>query len=134
MSANTRIDRRRVRELYKAGYSVSEIITEIEMGSIPYVRELLKSMGFDVKTTDCIDIPKVKALQQAGWNMDQIVDEFGFNFTAEEIKAALKAAANRKKVSKKKEEEEEDPWEDFPERISSKAKRGKRPAKKGLPA
>lgn len=85
-----KIDRQKIRSLYEEGYSVQEIISIIGTGTIKYVRDLLRAMGYKVEEKNNLDIPKVKALLDAGWSIEKIVDEFNGNFTAEEIVNELK--------------------------------------------
>ena len=85
-----KIDRQKIRTLYEEGYSVQEIISIIETGTIKYVRDLLRAMGYKVEEKNKLDIPIVKALLEAGWSIEKIVEEFNRDFTAEEIVNELK--------------------------------------------
>lgn len=96
MPTKPKIDRKRLKELYLAGYSVSEIVSEMGVGTIPYVQEILREMGYTVKRKDLIDVPKVKALMQAGWSMRKIVDEFSGEFTEKEIIDAINGKRKRR--------------------------------------
>ena len=75
--------------LWKNGKEVSEICEELGYKDAKHVTKVLRRNGLYVDKR--IDIAKVHALQKAGWNMDMIVNEFGYQFTAEEIQKALES-------------------------------------------
>lgn len=73
--------------LWNEGKSPSEICEELGYKCEKHVVKVLKQLGLYVNKR--VDIAKVHALQKAGWSMDMIVNEFGYQFTAEEIQKAL---------------------------------------------
>jgi hypothetical protein len=73
----------------KSTYHIKAILQKYkrEKGILPPAKE---KPGIHVEPTPVpLDVRKVKALQKAGWPMAKIVDEFGYNFTAEQIREAL---------------------------------------------
>ncbi len=92
MTRYQQLDRARIAQMADRGYTVDEIVEAIDAKSKSHVLKILTEMGFREATKGIkrLDIPKVKALQKAGWPMAKIVDEFGYNFTAEQIDMAVK--------------------------------------------
>lgn len=79
--------------LWKKGKEVSEICEELGYKDAKHVTKVLRRNGLYVDKR--IDVAKVRALQNAGWNMDKIVNEFNYRFTAEEIQAAVRRGARK---------------------------------------
>lgn len=79
--------------LWKKGKEVSEICEELGYKDAKHVTKVLRRNGLHVDKR--IDVAKVHALQKAGWNMEMIVDEFGYRFTAEEIQSAIRKGARK---------------------------------------
>lgn len=79
--------------LWQEGKEVTEICDELGYKDAKYVIRVLKNKGLYVDQK--VDVAKVRALQNAGWNMDMIVDEFNYRFTAEEIQAAVRRGTRK---------------------------------------
>lgn len=79
--------------LWKKGKEVSEICEELGYKDAKHVTKVLRRNGLYVDKR--IDVAKVHALQKAGWNMEMIVDEFGYRFTSEEIQNAIRKGARK---------------------------------------
>ena len=79
--------------LWKKGKEVSEICEELGDKDAKHVTKVLRRNGLYVDKR--IDVAKVHALQKAGWNMEMIVDEFGYRFTAEEIQNAIRRGVRK---------------------------------------
>ena len=92
MARYRQLDRARIAQMADRGYTVDEIVSALGAKSKSTVLQILAEMGFREATKGIkrLDIPKVKALQKAGWPMAKIVDEFGYNFTAEQIRTAVR--------------------------------------------
>ena len=79
--------------LWNEGKSPSEICEELGYKDAKHVTKVLRRNGLYVDKR--IDVAKVRALQKAGWNMEMIVNEFNYRFTAEEIQAAVRRGARK---------------------------------------
>lgn len=79
--------------LWKKGKEVSEICEELGYKDAKHVTKVLRRNGLYVDKR--IDVAKVHALQKAGWNMEMIVNEFGYRYTAEEIQNAIRRGARK---------------------------------------
>ncbi len=82
--------RAKIFELYDDGKSIDEICSILGYHRPEYVRSVLREGGIPlVDKLSGIDVPKVLALRKAGWHMADIIEEFGNEFTAEEIIQAV---------------------------------------------
>lgn len=81
--------KRIVADMWRKGYTKVEIANEIGYTSIGHVTSLLNKLGLRGEEM-MIDVPKVLALQRAGWTLDQILDEFDGDFTAEQVNTAVR--------------------------------------------
>lgn len=93
--------RRKMIEMYKEGYSLSEICETLEYKDTDYIVQTLKRYGLYKGNRSGIDVPKVLALKKAGWTMKDIVEEFNHDFTVTEINMAI---AEEKERSEKRKE------------------------------
>lgn len=85
----------KMKNLYLQGNTVEEICDMLGYKTVSHVIYRLSQMG--VYETQCdIDVPKVLALQKAGWDMPAIVNEFGYTFTASQIIDAVNKYGRRK--------------------------------------
>lgn len=85
----------KMKNLYLQGNTVEEICDILGYKTAKHVEYRLSQMG--VYETQCdIDVPKVLALQKAGWNMPAIINEFGYTFTAKQIIDAVNRYGRRK--------------------------------------
>lgn len=84
-----------VREMYLEGRTELEIADRIGYKSTKHVKATIRKLGLRV---DCpiIDVPKVLALRKAGWQTEQIIEEFGYKFSADQIEEEVKKYARRK--------------------------------------
>lgn len=83
-----KLDREKMCQMFMDGYSYDEIANETGAKSVAVVKDLIRACGIRQKENR-IDVGKAKALRRAGWTIDMIVNEFGYNFTAKEIEEAL---------------------------------------------
>lgn len=87
--------KRIVADMWRKGYTEVEIANEIGYTSAEHVTKLLRKLGLRDEEM-MIDVPKVIALQRAGWTMDQIVEEFDQKYTAEQLKEAVRKWKERR--------------------------------------
>lgn len=92
MARYQQLDRANIARLADRGYTPDEIVTEIGAKSRSHVLQILAELGYRETSRGAhrLDVPKVKALMKAGWPIQKIVSEFGYNFTAEQITAAVR--------------------------------------------
>ena len=88
--------RRQIVELWKQGYSVIEIRDAMEYKCSHSIETQLRLAGINPKGSSGLDVPKVLALMKAKWSMDRIVEEFNYDYSEDEIKAAVKAETERR--------------------------------------
>lgn len=78
-------------DLYLQGHSIEQIRQKTGYTQLAYIRLILKNHGV-LRPEDAnpmgIDVPKVLALMNAGWNMEKIVGEFGYLYSADELENA----------------------------------------------
>ena len=75
--------------MYNEGFSLKEIADAVGT-SEPVIYDLTRTMGIRKPTRlEILDIPKVKALQKAGWTAEEIEYEFGYRFGIEVIRDAM---------------------------------------------
>lgn len=97
MKKGTKAEKRRqIVDLWNQGYSVLDIRDLMEYKCSHSIETQLRLAGINPKGSSGLDVPKVLALQKAGWNMRMIVDEFNYNYSASEILAAVKAETERR--------------------------------------
>lgn len=80
---------------YRNGMSVADITNKFGYASASAVRYILKKNGVMAQAPGRwgdkpIDVPKVLALQAAGWSIEKIVEEFDHKYTAKQIRKAVK--------------------------------------------
>ena len=80
---------------FNAGMSAEDIQKKYNYATLGAVRYVLRKHGKDPETTGRwgdrpLDVPKVLALSRAGWPIGKIVEEFSNEYTAEEIRKAVK--------------------------------------------
>ncbi len=80
---------------HENGMSLEDIRQKYNYATLGAVRYVLRKHGKDPETPGRwgdrpLDVPKVMALQRAGWQMDKIVEEFSNEYTAEEIRKAVR--------------------------------------------
>lgn len=103
ISKTGKIDRKERQKLipvlWKEGKSPLEICDELGYKTPEYVIVVLKKLG--LYEDQRIDVPKVLALQKAGWTMDMIEQEFNYRYTQEEIAAAVKKGLHKDDTNQK---------------------------------
>ena len=83
--------RAKIFELYSDGKSIDEICLILGYHRAEYVRSVLREGGIPlVDKPNGIDVPKVLALHEARWPMEKIIQEFGGQYTADQIREAVK--------------------------------------------
>ena len=98
MGRYKRYDRAQLADLCEQGYTAKEIAERVGAASIQYVKEVLAGMGLcpaEPPKNGELDIPKVKALSRAGWSVEKIRNEFGYQFTADQIEEAIRRQIRR---------------------------------------
>lgn len=80
---------KQIPELFREGKDVYEIADILGYKSPGYIRTVLREQNMLPEQKYGIDVPKVLALRKAGWHMDQIIDEFGHNYTSKQIQEAV---------------------------------------------
>ena len=92
--------RQKIVKLWNDGLSVLEIRDEMGYKCTKAIESQLRLAGISPRGVDGLDVSKVIALQKAGWNMDKIVDEFAYNYTAEYIAAEVNKFNDRSQKGK----------------------------------
>lgn len=102
MKKGTKAEKRRqIVELWNQGYSVLDIRDLMEYKCSHSIETQLRLAGINPKGSSGLDVPKVLALMKAKWSMDKIVEEFNYDYSEDEIKAAVASEAERRGINGK---------------------------------
>ena len=75
--------------MHEDGYTDQEIADEVGAKSWRTIHEILIVMDKQKKRENRLDIPKVRALQKAGWTSEKIEQEFNYRFSRGQIEEAM---------------------------------------------